>query len=236
MNVLLISSSRLHGSSYLGYCKQELEDFWQDTRELLFIPFALQDHEAYTKYVQEALAPMGFKVTGADTNEDLKNQVQKARGIFIGGGNTFLLTHTLYKYDLLNVIREQVQSGELKYMGSSAGSNVACPTMKTTNDMPIVYPPSFDTLNLVPFQINAHYYDPPPDNTHKGETRAERLKEFHQWNAAPVLGLREGALVRISGKGSEKKATLQGVSDAKLFRANEAPVEYAPGSDLSFLL
>lgn len=234
-NILLISSSRVHGQAYMGYCEAFLKDYWQGVDEILFIPFALQDHGAYTRYVQEALSPMGLKVVGIESQADYAEAVRTAKGIYIGGGNTFLLTKTLYDHQLLAPIRERVLSGEARYMGSSAGSNAACPTMKTTNDMPIVYPPAFDTLNLVPFQINAHYLDPVDGDTHQGETREDRIREFHQWNRAPVLGLREGALVHIV-YAEQKRATLKGIHGAKLFQADQPPVEYQPGDDLSFLL
>jgi dipeptidase E len=235
-DILLISSSRVHGQRYMGYCEEILQQYWQGVEEILFIPFALQDHAAYTQKVAEALAPMGLRIRGIETAADFKLAVSEAKGIYIGGGNTFLLTHTLYRHELLTPIRERILSGAAKYMGSSAGSNVACPTMKTTNDMPIVYPPAFDTLNLVPFQINAHYLDPATGDTHQGETREERIREFHQWNMAPVLGLREGALLHVQYQGEQKQARLKGVQGAKLFRAEQAPQDYAPGDDLSFLL
>lgn len=230
--LLLISSSRIHGQGYMEYCRQELLDFWGDIRDVLFIPFALQNHEAYWTNVSRNLQPFGFQISGLHQQADFKQAITSAKGIFIGGGNTFLLTRTLYEHDLLGLIRERVLSGELRYMGSSAGSNVACPTMKTTNDMPIVQPPSFDALNLVPFQLNPHYLDPNPDSQHMGETREDRIREFHQWNETPVVGLREGGLIDVDGD----KATLRGVTGARLFRAGQNPEEYSPGADLSFLL
>lgn len=230
--VLLISSSRLHGQTYMHYCQQDLYDYWGDVRELLFVPYALQNHDLYAERVRAGLEPMGFKIQAIHETSDPIAAVQKAKGIFIGGGNTFLLTRTLYETGIMPLIRERVMAGDLPYMGSSAGSNVACPTMKTTNDMPIVFPPSFDTLNLVPFQINAHYFDPDPDSTHMGETRADRLREFHEWNTTPVIGLREGGLIEVIGN----QATLKGVCGAKLFQAGLVPQEFEPVCDVSFLL
>lgn len=235
-DILLISSSRIHGESYMGYCESLLKDYWQGVEEVLFIPFALQDHKAYTRKVAEALAPMGIRIQGIEDAADFTQAVAEAKGIYIGGGNTFLLTQTLYRYQLLTPIRERILSGSAKYMGSSAGSNVACPTMKTTNDMPIVYPPAFETLDLVPFQINAHYIDPLPGDTHQGETRADRIREFHEWNESPVLGLREGAILYVQYQEGRKQAHLKGVKGAKLFQAQQEPQEYLPGDDLSFLL
>lgn len=236
-NILLISSSRVHGQAYMAYCGEFLQDYWQGVDEILFIPFALQDHAAYSAKVTEALAPMGLRIRGIESYPDFASAVTQAKGIYIGGGNTFLLTKTLYDHQLLTLIRERVMTGQAKYMGSSAGSNVACPTMKTTNDMPIVYPPGFETLNLVPFQINAHYLDPAPNETHQGETRAERIREFHQWNTRSVLGLREGAFVHVQyAEAGTKKAQLHGIQGARLFQADQEPVDYLPGDDLSFLL
>lgn len=235
-DILLISSSRVHGQRYMGYCESLLQTYWQGVEEILFIPFALQDHAAYTQKVSEALAPMGLRVKGIEATADFTQAVNEAKGIYIGGGNTFLLTHTLYRHQLLTPIRERVLSGAAKYMGSSAGSNVACPTMKTTNDMPIIYPPAFETLNLVPFQINAHYLDPVAGDTHQGETREERIREFHEWNDAPVLGLREGAMIHVQYKNAQRQAHLKGVQGARLFRAQQEPQEYAPGDDMGFLL
>ncbi|PKL76035.1 MAG: dipeptidase PepE [Candidatus Melainabacteria bacterium HGW-Melainabacteria-1] len=230
--LLLISSSRIHGQAYMNYCREELASFWGETRNILFIPFALKDWDTYAANVARSLEPMGFTIQPIQAQADFKAAIESASGLFIGGGNTFLLTKTLYEYDLLTPIRERVSSGALRYMGSSAGSNVAGPSLKTTNDMPIVEPPSFETLNLVPFQMNPHYQDPLPDSTHMGETREDRIREFHDWNEAPVLGLREGGLVEIKGD----QATLLGVAGARLFQRGLKPEEYSPGADMSFLL
>lgn len=230
--LLLISSSRIHGQGYMEYCRQELMDYWGDVRELLYVPFALKDWDAYAAMVKGHLEPLGFKLRPLHQEPDMKAAIAQAKGMSVGGGNTFLLTRTLYELDLIEAIRERVLSGEMRYMGSSAGSNVACPTMKTTNDMPIVQPPSFDTLNLVPFQLNPHYLDPDPGSKHMGETREDRIREFHEWNDTPVVGLREGGLIEVDGD----RATLRGVTGARLFRRGMNPEEYAPGADLSFLL
>jgi dipeptidase E len=173
---------------------------------------------------------MGIGCASVHKATDAREAVANARAIFIGGGNTFRLLKALYDYELLGPIRERVQSG-VPYMGSSAGSNVAGPTIKTTNDMPIIEPPSFEALGLVPFQINPHYVDADPNSTHMGETREERILQFLEENETPVIGLREGAMLRIeSGSGA-----LKGTSGARLFRRKLAPVELSAGSIDRFL-
>lgn len=230
--LLLLSSTRHHGYEPLAYCMQEIKAFWGEGASLLFVPFAAADHEAYAQKVSAVLEPQGFNVSSLHTHNDPQKAIQQAEGIFVGGGNTFLLLKTLYELGLVSLIHEEVMQGRLKYMGSSAGSNVACITMNTTNDMPIVYPPSFNAINLVPFNINPHYLDPLPNSTHQGETREQRIQEFHEQHQTPVLGLREGALLAVTGD----KMTLKGVEGARLFRPQRVPEEFSVGADLSFLL
>ncbi|PIQ29256.1 dipeptidase PepE [bacterium (Candidatus Blackallbacteria) CG17_big_fil_post_rev_8_21_14_2_50_48_46] len=229
--LLLISSSRIHGQAYMAYCKHEVQDFWGSTRKLLFIPYASVDHASYTDKVRTFLEPFGFEIQGLNEVSDPHQALLAAEGVFTGGGNTFLLVHSLQTRELMAPLREKVLAG-MPYMGSSAGSNIACPTLKTTNDMPIIQPPSFETLNLLPLQINPHYLDPQPDSTHMGESREDRIREFHQLNTSPVLGLREGALLRREGT----QLSLLGVAGARLFQAGQASQEFSPGADLSFLL
>lgn len=216
----------------MAYCQQELQAFWAGVPEILFIPYALKDHQAYTEKVRAGLGAFGLQIKGIQETPDPQEAVRLAKGLFIGGGNTFLLTRSLYEQHLMPLIRERVLSGELAYMGSSAGSNVATPSLKTTNDMPIVMPPTFETLGLVPFQINPHYQDPDPGSTHMGETREDRLREFHEWNPTPVLGLREGAWLEVNGQ----QMLLKGLFGARLFRQGQTPAEFTSGADLSFLL
>jgi dipeptidase E len=153
--------------------------------------------------------------------------VERAEAIFVGGGNTFRLLDALWRHGLIEPIARRVRDG-MPYIGSSAGSNVACVTIKTTNDMPIVQPPTFEALNLVPFNINPHYLDPVPGSTHMGETREERIAQFHEENLPPVVGLREGAWLLIDDRG----VTLQGHPGARLFRPGQPPEEYAAGTRL----
>lgn len=223
MRLLLISSSNVHGYGYLDHAEPALRAFLGEARTVAFVPFAGHDHTAYIAKVRERLARMTIAVSGPEAIED-------ADAIFVGGGNTFRLLKTLYERDLLRTIRDRARSG-IPYIGSSAGSVIAAPTMRTTNDMPIVQPPSFDALGLVPFQLNCHYLDDDPHSQHQGETREERILEFHEENSTPVVGLREGTMLRVD----DSSVTLVGEKTARIFRQGQAPVEAAPGS-ISHLL
>ena len=219
VRLLLISSSNVHGYGYLDHAEPEIKSFLGNLKHVGFVPFALQDHAGYTAKVAERLARMGFRVT---------NDVETADAIFVGGGNTFRLLSALYETGLLQKIRARVQSGT-PYMGSSAGSNIAAPTIKTTNDMPIVQPPSFDALNLVPYQINPHYLDTDPASTHMGETREQRILEFLEENETPVVAIREGTAIRV-----EDGATrLVGTRGARIFRRGVEPEETAAGASFT---
>jgi dipeptidase E len=222
MRLLLISSSNVHGYGYLDHAEPELRRILSGVRAVSFVPFALQNHDAYTAKIRDRLALMGFDVTQVRGASEIRD----AEAIFIGGGNTFRLLKRLYDDGLMDIIRDRVRNDGIPYIGSSAGTNVATPSIKTTNDMPIVYPPSFDALGLVDFQINPHYLDPDPNSTHKGETREERIREFHEENDTPVVGLREGAMLR----GEDGTITLVGNKPARIFRRGAEPEELPPGS------
>src|SRR6266851_6904477 len=226
MRLLLISSSMVNGYGYLDHAEPEIRSFLGSAKRVAFVPFAIADRDAYTTKVRERLGRMGYEVVQVKTAADLA-----ADAIFVGGGNTFRLLKTLYDLKLMDAIRHRVRAGTL-YIGSSAGSVITAPTIRTTNDMPIVEPPSLEALGLVAFQINAHYLDPDPASTHMGETREERLRQFHEENTAPVVGLREGAMLRVE-KGS---VLLAGRAGARIFRRGQAPVEAAPDSNLGELL
>ena len=229
--VLLISNSTLYGSGYLDHAEAEIRDFLGDVRRVLFVPFALYDRDAYAATARERFAKMGYEVSSVHTAIEPLRAVAETDAIFVGGGNTFRLLKTLYDRDLLAPIRQRVAGG-MPYVGSSAGSNIAGPTIKTTNDMPIVQPPSFDALALVSFQINPHYLDPDPNSKHMGETREKRIQEFLEENDTPVLGLREGALARCENG----RITLKGSTGARIFRRRFAPIETLPGDEISELL
>ena len=217
MRLLLNSSSNVHGYGFLDHVEPFLRDFLGGARRVAFVPFAAFDHGAYVAKVRDRLAKMELDVV---TLEDL----DRADALFVGGGNTFRLLKTLQEGNLIEPIRARVRGG-LPYVGSSAGSMIACPTIRTTNDMPIVQPRSFDALGLIGFQLNCHYLDPDPTSTHKGETREERLREFHEENDALVLGLREGTMLCVE----DGAITLQGEKPARIFRRGAEPVEVAPG-------
>jgi dipeptidase E len=223
--ILLISNSTLHGSGYLDHAESEIRDFLGDVKRVLFVPYALFDRDKYAATAQQRVEKMGYELSSVHKANDPVQAVRETEAVFIGGGNTFRLLKALYDFDLLGPIRERVAAG-MPYIGSSAGSNVATSTIKTTNDMPIVQPPSFEALGLVSFQINPHYLDPDPNSKHMGETREERLIQFLEENDTPVIGLREGAMLRIENGEVE----LRGSTGARIFKKGLEPVEVMPGA------
>ena len=216
MQLLLISSSNVHGYGYLDHAEPEIKRILQGRKRVTFIPFAGYDRAAYFAKVRARLAAMGFEAV---------ERLEDGEAVFVGGGNTFRLLKTLYERNMIEAIRERLRGG-IPYIGSSAGTNITGPTIKTTNDMPIVQPPSFDALNLVPYQINPHYLDADPDSTHMGETREQRIMEFHEENDTPVVGLREGSMLRVDNG----TTTLIGLKPARIFRRGEVPIEIQPGN------
>ncbi|MBZ4015230.1 dipeptidase PepE [Streptomyces purpurogeneiscleroticus] len=231
MKLLLLSNSTAPGNGYLAHARDAIADHLRAIDELLFVPYALADHDGYTAKVAAFMEPLGIRVRGVHTG-DPRELADRAQAVFIGGGNSFRLLKSLQQHGLLEPIRERVAAGA-PYMGSSAGTNMACPTLRTTNDMPIVEPAGFETLGLLPFQINPHYLDPAPESSHMGETREERLTQFLEENDVPVLGMREGTWLRRTGDHLE----LAGVpAGARLFLPATAPSEHGPGTDLSHLL
>jgi dipeptidase E len=233
-NLLLISTSTTHGTGYLEHCENEIKTLLQDKKSILFIPYARPSgisHADYTAKAKEAFEQMGISLTGIHEAVDPVAAVQQAEAVFIGGGNTFLLLRQLYVNKLIAPLQERVEKG-MPYIGTSAGTNVAGKTIGTTNDMPIVFPKSFDALQLVPFNLNPHYLDPIPDSTHMGETRETRIQEFHVHNRQPVVGLREGSMLRVSGD----TLALLGPLSARVFLQGQKPMEFKPGDDINFLM
>jgi dipeptidase E len=229
--LLLISNSTLYGSGFLDHADIEIRDFLQGAGRVLFIPFALHDQDSYANKARDRFKLMGYDLVSIHQSLDKQQAVKDAAAIFIGGGNTFRLLKALYDYDLVSLIKQRVADG-MPYIGSSAGSNVAAPTIKTTNDMPIVEPPSLRALGLVSFQINPHYLDPDPNSKHMGETREERILQFLEDNDTTVVGLREGAMIRIE----QGVTMLKGSSGARIFRQGKAPTEVEPGMQLDQLV
>ena len=231
MRLLLISNSTRFGERYLDHCADAITSlFGSSIQRVLFVAYAIHDRDGYAAIVRARFALMGYEVDSVHDADRPAGAVERAQAIFIGGGNTFRLIDALWRHDLIEPIRRRVRSG-IPYVGTSAGSNVACPSIRTTNDMPIVQPPSFAALDLVPFNINPHYLDPVLGSTHMGETREQRIAEFHEENVPAVVGLREGAWLHVEGE----TMMLEGSAGVRLFRRGQPPVEYPPGSRLDFL-
>ena len=229
--LVLISTSTVFGTRYLEHAFPELRDALGGVSRVLFIPHALLDRDGYAAKARAAFEEMGYGLESLHEAPDPRRAIEAAEAVFCGGGNTFRLLEALYQMDALPVIRRRVAEG-MVYSGASAGSNLACPTIRTTNDMPIVEPPSFDALGLVSFQINPHYLDPVPGSTHMGETRETRIREFHEENETPVVGLREGAILRVEGD----SVLLKGLAGARIFRRGWEPVEASPVAEIGPLL
>jgi len=230
--LLLISSSFMPGgTSYLDYCAADVLNFYRTVTRILFIPHALKDRDAYAAKIAAHFDGSGLLVDSLHTAPDPRAAIENAEAFFVGGGNTFRLLDALYELGVLHALRNRVRAGS-PYLGVSAGTNLACPTVKTTNDMPIVFPASLDALSLVPFQINPHFIDADPAAPPAHETREERIREFHEENSAPVLGLREGAWIEVAGR----SVTLRGATGARLFQRSAAPIDCAPNESLDSLL
>jgi len=232
-NCIIASTSTVYGGNYLDYLLPELTHFFKNTQEILFIPYAQPGGlscDAYTEKVQTAFKNIDKKIVGLHSFKNPKEALETSGGIFTGGGNTFRLVNALYKNELMAALRESILKGT-PYLGTSAGSNICGLTMQTTNDMPIVYPPSFKTLGVLPFNLNPHYLDPTPNSTHMGETRETRIKEFHSINSLPVVGLREGSWLEVKGE----NITLKGAFDARIFIQNKLPYEVPPLTNLKDL-
>ncbi len=229
-NMIIASTSTVHGSKYLEYLLPTLKSFFVDVKTILFIPFARPggiSYDDYTAIAKNTFSKIDIKVKGIHEYEDFNKAILNAEAIFTGGGNTFELVNQLYKTAILEDLKSVINSGT-PYLGTSAGSNISGVTMMNTNDMPIVYPPSFKTLHSIPFNINAHYLDPIKGSKHMGETRETRIKEFHVFNETPVLGLREGSWLEVI----DTKITLRGNLTARLFQQNIKPIELESGREV----
>jgi len=221
--LIVASTSTVFGSAYLEYLLPDLATLFKNTSEILFVPYARPTgitHDDYTSIAAKGFAKLKKRVVGLHTFENPAKALEEAGGIFVGGGNTFLLVTQLYKYKLMEPLRQVILTGT-PYLGTSAGSNITGLTMQTTNDMPIVYPPSFKTLGILPFNINPHYLDSDAQSKHMGETRETRIKEFHSLNSQPVIGLREGSWLEVEGPEIRLKGTLS----ARIFEREKEPYE-----------
>lgn len=230
MNILLASTSTLYGGNYLEYLTVQITQLFDDCDEIIFIPFARPggiSHDDYTEKASAFFSTLGIKVRGLHEFEDKVGAINLAQGFFTGGGNTFLLVKMLHELNLLQTLKQNIEGGK-PYLGCSAGSNIGGLNMKTTNDMPIVYPPSFECMGLVPFNINPHYLDPNPGLKHNGETRETRIKEFLTQNETKVIGLREGNWIRRIGD----NITVEGSEMTRIFTKDAEPQELAPGTEL----
>jgi len=228
--MIIASTSTVFGSGYLDYLLPVLQVHFKNVNTVFFMPYAMPGglcYDAYTEIVSKAFSKINIEIKGIHEYKSPKEAILSAEAIFIGGGNTFELVNQLYKHDLLNNLKLIIERG-IPYLGTSAGSNICGVDMKNTNDMPIVYPPSFKTLGCLSFNINAHYLDPDKDSTHMGESRETRIKEFHVFNETAVLGLREGSWLSIENN----KIILQGEHTARLFLQNQDPVELQTGIEV----
>jgi dipeptidase E len=229
-NLLIASTSTLHGGNYLEYLLPELQLHFAQCKTILFVPYARPggiSHDDYTLKVKTFFALLNIKVNGLHEFTNPSEALEKAEGIFTGGGNTFLLVTQLHQNNQMQALKKAIENGT-PYLGSSAGSNICGLTMQTTNDMPIIYPPSFETLGVIPFNLNPHYLDADLQSKHMGETRETRIKEFHQFNAQPVIGLREGSWLNVKGD----SIVLKGELSARLFRQNQETIEVESGSEM----
>ncbi len=234
-NMIIASTSTIHGSGYLEYLTPVLSKRLKaaEISEVLFIPYARPGgitHDAYTAKAASAFEKFNCRVKGIHTFENPVQAIENATAVFTGGGNTFQLVKTLHDLELMMPLRKAIYNGCF-YLGTSAGSNICGLSMKTTNDMPVVQPKSFKTTGAIGYNINAHYQDPIENDTHMGETREERIKEFHIYNSIPVVGLREGSYINVN----DDTEILEGPHAARVFKPETDAQEVEPGFDFASL-
>ena len=222
LRLMLISNSVCAGGGYLEHCRQAIDEFLDEHQTVVFVPYAQSDWYAATDNMRRALEPIGRQVVGIHEADVARHLIADHNAVFVGGGNTFRLKKTLEARGEVTLLRDAAALG-YPYIGSSAGSNLACPTIRTTNDMPIMSPASMDGLGLVPFQINPHFFDADPNSTHRGETREERIAEYLAVNPGmTVVGLREGAWITVR----DGWARVLGQNGAKIFKSDYEPFEW----------
>lgn len=230
--MIVASTSTVYGGEYLDYLTEEISELFKNTDTIVFVPYARpggMSHDKYTEIAEKAFMKIDKKIVGLHTFDNPLEALKNAGGVFTGGGNTFVLVNALYKLGLMQPLREAILNG-LPYLGTSAGSNICGVSMMTTNDMPIIYPPSFKTLGVIPFNLNPHYLDPDTSSKHMGETRETRIKEFHTQSTIPVVGLREGSWIRVQNN----KNILKGKLHARIFEQEKEPYEIEPGTEIVF--
>lgn len=233
-NLLIVSTSTVHGKPYLSYLTDEIKAHFFDVSEIVFIPFARpggMTWDEYTEVARKYFASIGIAVKGIHEFDDMTLGLQSAQGVFTGGGNTFVLLKEVWEQGVMETLREKIKDG-MPYMGTSAGSNLTGQTINNTNDMPIVYPPTFEAVGAIPFNINPHYLDPDPTSRHMGETRETRIKEYLTYNDLRVVGLREGSYLKVNGN----NISLGGELSMRVFEKGNEPYEVEAGSDVSFLM
>lgn len=227
-SLLLASTSTVHGKPYLSYLFDDLKKHFKGIDEIVFIPYARpsgKTHDEYTAIARKAFEQLGIAVKGLHEYDNPIKAIEEAKGFFTGGGNSFVLLNDLYQINAIPALKKAILSG-VPYFGTSAGSNIAGPSIKNTNDMPIVYPPSFESLGMIPFNINPHYLDPDPSSKHMGETRQTRIEEYQFFNDLPVIGIREGSWLEINGE----TITLRGELSARWFETGKTHRELETNS------
>ena len=231
--MLLASTSTIYGQKYLEYLHDEIKNLFSGCKKILFVPYARPSGISHLEYTEKAKNV--FKILNLEiidyTNEDLKESLEKCDGIFIGGGNTFLLLDKLYQYSLIDILKNKIDSG-IPYLGTSAGTNICGITIGTTNDMPIVHVKSLEALGIIDFNINPHYLDPIDGFEHMGESRETRINEFHKFNDQFVIGLREGSYLQVEGD----NIYLKGLKHAVIFKKENEKFEIENGFNLKNII
>ena len=231
--MLLASTSTIYGQKYLEYLHDEIKNLFSGCKKILFVPYARPSGISHLEYTEKAKNV--FKILNLEiidyTNEDLKESLEKCDGIFIGGGNTFLLLDKLYQYSLIDILKNKIDSG-IPYLGTSAGTNICGITIGTTNDMPIVHVKSLEALGIIDFNINPHYLEPIDGFEHMGESRETRINEFHKLNDQVVIGLREGSYLQVKGD----DIYLKGLKHAVIFKKENEKFEIENGFNLKNII
>jgi len=231
--MLLASTSTIYGQKYLKYLHDEIKNLFSGCKKILFVPYARPSGISHLEYTEKAKNV--FKIINLEiidyTNEDLRESLEKCDGIFVGGGNTFLLLNKLYQYSLIDILKNKINSG-IPYLGTSAGSNICGMTIGTTNDMPIVHVKSLEALGIIDFNINPHYLDPIDGFEHMGESRETRINEFHKFNDQFVIGLREGSYLQVEGD----DIYLKGLKHAVIFKKENEKFEIESGFNLKNII